>query len=98
MGNARRGCDKVVQGKPNTTEDGLLPHKVREVWLFASTIATQYVDITNGMERKLAARLAHESQTPHPSALRANWTARTAEIGAPVWLAAAEAFTVLRLS
>jgi hypothetical protein len=25
MGNARRGCDKVLQGKPNATEDGELP-------------------------------------------------------------------------
>lgn len=44
-------------------EDGLQPHVVQSVWLFASDRADSYVDITAGLARKPAARLAHVSQT-----------------------------------
>src|SRR5579859_206758 len=76
---------------------GLKPHKVGEVWLFASSNADAYVDITAGFERKLAARLAHESQTPDPAALASGWRARSASIGKHASLAFAEAFTLLEL-
>ncbi|MCC6457943.1 MAG: PIG-L family deacetylase [Caldilineaceae bacterium] len=76
---------------------GLMPHVVQEVWLFASSLADAYVDITTGFERKLAARLAHVSQTPDPVALVENWRRRVAEIGEPAGLALAEAFTILTL-
>src|SRR5579859_3680135 len=62
-------------------EAGLGPHRVSEVWLFASRIADAYVDITAGFERKLAARLAHASQTADPLALAVGWRARSAAIG-----------------
>lgn len=74
---------------------GLEPHTVREVWLFASAVADSLVDITAGFERKIAARLAHRSQTPDPAALPDSWRKRAAQIGAPVGVALAEAFTVL---
>lgn len=76
---------------------GLAPHAVRQVWLFASDTANRYVDIAAGFERKLAARLAHRSQTSDPAALAESWRARAARIGAPAGLALAEAFTVLDL-
>ena len=76
---------------------GLKPHKVGEVWLFASTIAESYVDISAGFERKLAARLAHASQTLDPVALSTGWRKRSASIGKHVNLAFAEAFTRLEL-
>jgi len=75
----------------------LLPHAVREVWLFASAPATAYVDIGAGFERKIAARLAHASQTPDPAALPTSWRARAATLGAPVGLPLAERFTILRI-
>lgn len=68
-----------------------------DVWLFASNIAETYVDIASGFERKLAARLAHESQTPDPAALVVGWRARSASIGKGANLALAEAFTLLEL-
>jgi LmbE family N-acetylglucosaminyl deacetylase len=77
--------------------DGLQPHQVREVWLFASSAAASYVDISAGFERKLAARLAHGSQTADPAALTDGWRTRAATIGAAAGLPLAEAFTVLRL-
>lgn len=82
---------------PELIRDGLTPHAVGEVWLFASSVASSYVDIAEGFERKLAARLAHESQTSDPVALSADWRTRAAEVGAPAGLAFAEAFTQLRL-
>lgn len=78
-------------------EAGLAPHAVREVWLFASATADVYVEISQGFERKIAARLAHASQTPDPAALPANWRRRFIEVGRPAGLALAEAFTVLQL-
>ncbi len=82
---------------PEQVEAGLGPHKVHEVWLFASSNADTYVDITGGFERKLAARLAHMSQTADPAALVAGWRARSASIGTGANLALAEAFTLLEL-
>jgi LmbE family N-acetylglucosaminyl deacetylase len=70
---------------------------VREVWLFASVQPSAYVDIGSGFERKIAARLAHESQTRDPQALRAGWRERAARIGAEANLPLAESFVVLRL-
>jgi len=82
---------------PEQGQAGLAPHAVSAVWLFASAAPTVLVDSTTGFERKIAARVAHRSQTPDPKALRESWCSRAAEIGAPADLVMAEAFTVLRL-
>jgi LmbE family N-acetylglucosaminyl deacetylase len=82
---------------PEHATAGLAPHAVRQVWLFASAIADQSVDIAAGFERKLAARLAHASQTSDPMALRLGWRQRAAAIGVTAGLALAEAFTVIQL-
>ncbi len=81
---------------PEQINAGLELHVVREVWLFASSTPDSLVDITAGFERKIAARLAHGSQTPDPAALAAGWRARAAGIGASDGLPLAEAFTILR--
>jgi hypothetical protein len=62
-----------------------------------NVVAPPTGDIAAGFERKVAARLAHASQTPDPAALPAGWRERAARIGAPAGLALAEAFTILRL-
>ncbi|CAA9533911.1 MAG: hypothetical protein AVDCRST_MAG49-107 [uncultured Thermomicrobiales bacterium] len=82
---------------PEHRAEGLAPHAVAAAWLFASAGADTHVDIAGGFDRKVAARLAHASQTPDPAALPAAWRDRHAAIGAPVGLALAEAFTVLTL-
>lgn len=82
---------------PEQVRAGLAPHHVRQVWLGASTAATVVVDITASFERKIAARLAHVSQTPNPAQLPEDWRARAARIGAPAGVALAETFTVLTL-
>src|SRR5260370_3446115 len=45
--------------------DGLPPHEVRTVWLFASTLAPAYGDIAPTLERKPAARLARHREDVH---------------------------------
>lgn len=82
---------------PELEADGLPPHAVKAVWLFASTRAAAYVDIASTFERKLVARLAHESQTVDPVMLAERWRLSAATVGARVKLAVAEAFTVLNL-
>jgi len=82
---------------PEHARAGLAPHAVRAAWLFSSAVADIYVDITAGFTRKIAARLAHASQTTDPVGLAAGWRERAARIGAPVDLPLAEAFTVLQL-
>jgi len=82
---------------PEQVAEGLEPHAVEAVWLFSSARPTAFVDITAGFERKIAARLAHKSQTGDRVALRQAWRERAAAIGAEVGLGLAEAFVVLRL-
>ena len=77
--------------------EGLAVHNVRQVWLFASEKADRYVDITAGLGRKIAARIAHESQTSDPAALRVTWTERSQAAGRIVGVGAAEAFTIVEL-
>lgn len=82
---------------PDQARAGLLPHAVRAVWLFASATPHAYVDIAPGFDRKIAARLAHVSQTPDPAALPDAWRRRAAAVGTDAGLPLAEAFTVLAL-
>lgn len=82
---------------PEHVQQGLAPHSVRQIWLFASDAAGVYVDIGASLDRKVAARLAHRSQTEDAAALRRGWHERAARIGAAEGLALAEAFTVLHL-
>lgn len=78
-------------------QEGLRPHAVASVWLFASRAATVMVDIAPTLERKIAARLAHRSQTSDADALAADWREHAEQIGAPLGRTAAETFAVLHL-
>ena len=73
-------------------DDGLVPHAVPEVWLFCSDAPDHYVDISTGLDAKIAARLAHASQTPDPAALATTWRRRAEEVGRAASLPYAEAF------
>lgn len=79
-------------------QQGLKPHAVRELWLFASSSADSFVDIEDGFDRKIGARLAHQSQMDDQRALREAWRQRAATVGSPVGLDSAEAFIVLQLN
>ncbi|HEY3994261.1 MAG TPA: PIG-L deacetylase family protein [Ktedonobacteraceae bacterium] len=75
-----------------TTQEGLQPHLVPEVWLFASEAPDLWVDITATLPHKIHARLAHVSQHSDPIELEHNWYRRAAAVGEPLGLSAAEAF------
>jgi LmbE family N-acetylglucosaminyl deacetylase len=78
-------------------DEGLAPHVTPEVWLFSSEQPDFYVDIAGTLEVKIAARLAHASQTSDPAALTASWQRRAEETGRQGGLALAEAFKRLTL-
>lgn len=68
-------------------DEGLEPHIVREVWMQGHPTADHAVDVTDVLERKFAAILAHESQMTDVAMIRervGEWTAGTAaEHGLP---------------
>jgi LmbE family N-acetylglucosaminyl deacetylase len=47
---------------PELLEEGLEPHKVREVWVSGTGVPDYFVDISDTIETKVQALLAHESQ------------------------------------
>jgi LmbE family N-acetylglucosaminyl deacetylase len=47
---------------PDLLEKGLEPHKVKEVWLWASEEPNRKIDVTGTFERKLEALRCHRSQ------------------------------------
>jgi LmbE family N-acetylglucosaminyl deacetylase len=44
--------------------DGLEPHRVRELWYWGADEPNVIVDVTDGIERQIAALVRHESQLP----------------------------------
>ena len=52
------------------TEEGLEPHKVREVWVMGRTEPDHVIDVTNHIETAVAALRAHRSQVSPESADR----------------------------
>ncbi|HEX6122254.1 MAG TPA: PIG-L deacetylase family protein [Ktedonobacterales bacterium] len=78
-------------------DEGLAPHAVPEVWLFSSSQPDHFVDISATLDTKIAARLAHASQTVDPTALAASWRRRAEETGRAGGLPLAEGFKRLAL-
>jgi LmbE family N-acetylglucosaminyl deacetylase len=46
------------------TREGLEPHKVRELWYWGADEPDVIVDVTDGIERQIAALVRHGSQIP----------------------------------
>ncbi len=82
---------------PEQYVSGLKPHKVEQVWLFGSAIADSYVDVTDGIDRKIQARLHHHSQNANPDSIAENYRKRAEETGDLAGLPMAERFKVLYL-
>ena len=53
---------------PELLEEGLEPHKVREVWIMEPDDADQYVDVTDYMDLSIAALKEHRSQVTEEEA------------------------------
>lgn len=81
---------------PELLDEGLEPHKVSEIWLFATHQPDHWIDVEPMWEQKLAALREHSSQID-PDALEADlrqWSERWAQ-GSPYRLA--EAFRRIKL-
>ncbi len=46
------------------TQEGLAPHKVRELWYWGADEPNVIVDVSDSIERQIAALVRHESQMP----------------------------------
>ena len=67
---------------PELLDEGLEPHSVDEVWLMAAPKASRAVDITDTIDRKIAALLCHRTQIDDGDRIREmirNWGERTAQ-------------------
>lgn len=67
-------------------------HAARAVWLFHTDRPNRVIDVSSVIDLKVAARLAHASQAPHPEATARGLRERAANLGAPHGLAYAEVF------
>ncbi len=78
---------------PEHVQEGLEPHKVREVYLWGAEEPDTFLDITDTFTTKLDALYCHASQMKRPRAEReANTRAHYAEIGKKAGVELAEAF------
>ena len=80
---------------PWLARDGLEPHTVRRLYLFWSNHPSAWVDVSDTIERKLAALRAHGSQIRHPERLEPRIRTWAREEGDAIGSAAAEAFRVV---
>ena len=80
-------------------DEGLAPHTVAETWVMAPMgDGNRHVDITDTLDRKVAALMAHVSQTAHMANLEAmmrGWGAQQAKVGGLPQGRLAESFQVL---
>ncbi|MFI7280317.1 PIG-L deacetylase family protein [Micromonospora chersina] len=83
---------------PELLDEGLEPWVVREIWYAGGPGPDHVVDVTDQVDRKIAAMEAHRSQTAHldvPTWVRDRLTTMADNAGLPPGRLA-EAFTVLR--
>lgn len=67
-------------------------HAARALWLFHTDRPNRVVDVSPVIELKVAARVAHTTQTRDPEATARGLRERAANLGAPYGLAYAEVF------
>ncbi len=87
---------------PELIDQGLPPWKVTELWLMAHADSPHVVDITDRLDRKLAALRAHTSQTGHlgrglDERIR-GWNGANAQLGGLPEGRFAERFAVTRIN
>jgi LmbE family N-acetylglucosaminyl deacetylase len=80
---------------PALARGGLDKHVVRRLYLFWSERPDVWIDITDTVDRKLAALAAHASQIREPAKLEQRIREWAAEEGEPVGVGAAEALRLI---
>ncbi len=84
---------------PEHLQEGLEPHKVREIYLWGSEEPDAFLDVTDTFALKLDALYCHASQMQRPRAQRETETRlRYAENGKKAGVALAEAFKRIELN
>ncbi|MSP13921.1 MAG: PIG-L family deacetylase [Chloroflexi bacterium] len=72
---------------PDLLQEGFEPHRVNEVWVTDSTTTNTYVDISQVVDRKIAALRCHTSQMENwdPTEMVKKWATETGqEVGLPM--------------
>jgi LmbE family N-acetylglucosaminyl deacetylase len=82
---------------PEVLAEGLLPYKVRQVYVMGHDEPDTFVDITPTIETKLAALRCHRSQLKDFAAVEARVRERAADLGKPHGYTYAESFRALEL-
>ena len=83
---------------PHHLEEGLEPHKVKEVYLFRSDNPDTYIDITETFEAKMDALYCHTSQMAGPRKKRDEDSRRqAADVGEKIGVALAEGFLKIQV-
>jgi LmbE family N-acetylglucosaminyl deacetylase len=86
-------CARDPLSYPEHLQEGLEPHKVREVYLWGCEEPDVFLDISDTFTTKLDALYCHASQMKRPRAERQAATrARYAEVGKKIGVALAEPF------
>ena len=81
---------------PQLLEEGLEPHKVREVWVMDHEDSDQYVDVSGHVEAAVAALKAHRSQID-PERADEHWRRGRLRTGEQVGMGYAERFKRFKL-
>ena len=82
---------------PEVLAEGLLPHKVRQVYLMGHDEPDTFLDITPTIETKLAALRCHRSQLKDFAAVEGRVRERAADLGKPHGYTYAESFRAVEL-
>ena len=79
-------------------DEGLQPHSIREIYLWSSEDPDIYVDISDSVELKVQALLAHVSQFPDPQRRGQGVRDHAAQVGKQIEMPFAEGFRVVRFT
>ena len=78
---------------PELLDEGLKPHKVKEVYISGAPNVNFFVDISNTMDKKIEALMCHESQfIGRTEELAKMMRSRISDLGKKYWVEYAEEF------
>ncbi len=78
---------------PELLEEGLLPHKIAEIYIMGAPVVNYFVDVSEAMNEKIRALLCHASQfIGRAEEIEKTVRTRSADVGAKYGVAFAEEF------